>query len=354
MVRQTDRNKGFTLIELLISMALLSIIMVMVVQFMSSTAGANRKAQYNIRAQSVAEEVMRNMEDNLMQAEYVKVIPKETTCYSIKKNGTESGNRTKEVTTTVTPPVELPTDCQLEPDNYGNYVKESTKPERKVIVDMATYQLPGEKNNTVYPLNDDLETGVTAARSFRILKQEISGTDTYMYIKPEYIYMEYTTTAGNLCNVIYKIDETDHKIYMWRSSEDTSLGKDTPDRFSTAKSKVDGLTGNKGLMTENMTDFYLSADVEGNALLFDSLFDVSGYKFNSTNTVKFRNSQVLTVRPQNLYLKVNSSSGGTGGTGGGTGGTGGTGGGTGGTGGTGDGDEGTGGSVVPPPTGPTE
>lgn len=312
MCRQMNRNKGFTLVELLISLALLSIVMVMVVQFMSSTAGANRKAQDNLKAQSVANEVMTNISDCLMQADFVKVVPKNTTYYTLDKS---NGNRIESLTDAdaVTAPVDLPADCQLVPDNYGNYVSNTPDVERKVIVDFETYQLPGEKKNTIYPLEDDLEADVEA-RSFRILKQEIADVNTYLYVEPAYIYVEYygladdgVTTWDNLYSVIYRFDD-DGKIYMYRSPEDSSYTSSTSERFSISKAAVDALSGTKGLLTGYITDFYLSADADGNALLMDSLFDVNGYMFNAANTVKFRNSQVLTVRPQNLYKLYHETS----------------------------------------------
>lgn len=306
MCRQTNKNRGFTLIELLISMALLSIIMVMVVQFMSSTAGANRKTQYNMKAQAVANEVMSNISNSLMHAEYVMVVPAEKNFYTLDST---TSNRRKSLTATTSAVVTLPDTCRLVPDNYGNYAKSSSVDERKVIVDMTTYELAGEKDGDVYPLSGDLEQNDFNARSFRILQQSIGGVDTYLYVVPEYIYAEYeveSSTPGksNLCNVIYKFEG--NKIYMYRSQEDSDLGKDTKNRFATAKGFVDAnaSAGNAGLLTENMTDFYLSADTEGNAFMLNSLFSVQGYQFNSATTVKFRNSQVLTVRPQNLYQKV--------------------------------------------------
>ena len=313
MNRRTSRNKGFTLIELLICMALLSIVMVMVVQFMSSTAGANRKTQYNMKVQSVANEVMLNISESLMRAEYVKVVPINSNCYTVSNTATQadptSSVEMKREATLATPTVSLPANAQLVPDNYGNYVNPTPDTERKVIIDMDTYELPGEKKDTVYPLAGDMEEG-TVARSFRILKQEIGGKDTYLYVVPLYIYAEYRVREDDdtekLCCVIYKFDYTEKKIFMFRSSpEDTDLSTVT-NRFSYARSEVDALTGTEGMLTEYMTHCYLSADVEGNALLLETYFNVNNYQYNSSDTVQFRNSQVLTVRPQNLYLKQNT------------------------------------------------
>ena len=49
-------------------------------------------------------------------------------------------------------------DMTIVPDNFGNYNLlvdadgKYVEDERKVIVDMDTFQLPGKANNTVYPL----------------------------------------------------------------------------------------------------------------------------------------------------------------------------------------------------------
>lgn len=311
MNRQTSRNKGFTLIELLVCMALLSIVMVMVVQFMSSTAGANRKTQYNMKVQSVANEVMLNISESLMRAEYVKVVPINSNCYTVSNTATQTPPASVQLersATLATPTVPIPANAQLVPDNYGNYVNPAADTERKVIIDMDTYELPGEKKDTVYPLSGDMEEG-TVARSFRILKQEIGGKDTYLYVVPLYIYAEYRVREDddteNLCCVIYKFDYTEKTISMFRSSEDTDLSTAT-DRFNYAVSGVNALSGTEGMLTEYMTDCYLSADVEGNALLLETYFNVNNYQYNSSDTIQFRNSQVLTVRPQNLYLKQNT------------------------------------------------
>lgn len=325
MHRQMNKNRGFTLVELLISMALLSIIMLMVTQFMSSTSAAEKKTKQNLKVQDEANEVMTNIADSLMQANYICVIPSDSYTYLVDKT---SGNRTESLTptsiATLTSDKGADVTFRLVSDNYGNYVRPGTATdERKVIIDMDTYQLAGEKKDTVYPLSGDLESPPLDVRSFRVLKQEVSGKETYVYIQPAYIYAEYTVskTQANgtvdelLCNVIYRFEYTADggNIYMYRSSEDTDLGKYTAGRLDTAKGKVDALSDETGRLTKNLTDFYLSADAEGNALLTDVLFEIGGYKFNSADTINFRNSQVLTVRPQNTYKKAGtgSSSGGT-------------------------------------------
>ena len=74
-MRQKHNNKGFSLVELLISMALLSIIMLMVVQFMATTTGANKKAKANMKAQTASEEFVGNIFDSMSMANYIRITP---------------------------------------------------------------------------------------------------------------------------------------------------------------------------------------------------------------------------------------------------------------------------------------
>ena len=49
MKKSKRNNKGFSIIELLVSIAILSIIMLVVVQFMSTTSGAYQKNKKNLK-----------------------------------------------------------------------------------------------------------------------------------------------------------------------------------------------------------------------------------------------------------------------------------------------------------------
>ena len=69
--------------------------------------------------------------------------------------------------------------------------------------------------------------------------------------------------------------------------------------------KEETKTDNKGRLTENLQDFYLSADAEGNAILLDAIFRSDsasvdeGYIYHSTPTVRIRNSEILSPRSSN-------------------------------------------------------
>ncbi len=316
-MKRVRQNSGFTLVELLISMALLSIIMLIVVQFMSTTTAANKRTKYNLKAQTSANELMGNIKDVLAQANYVRVTPAETTVYE-KTGGTRLEKMGTSTYKTTSSGEEFGFD--LVPDNYGNYVRNTNNNpnERKVIIDTETYQLAGEKKNTYYPLTNDLEATGQDVRSFRCMKKEDAhGEDVFLYTKPAYIYAEYNVreTPGSLDNtlyyVMYRFDYSSGdgaKVYMVRGTKD----RNDANRTAGAKSEVDALTGEDGLLTDTLTDLYLSCDAEGGAFMLDALVDVEGYIYNASATVAIRNTEVLTARPMNSFILKNGTVSGSG------------------------------------------
>lgn len=307
-MKRVQQNKGFTLIELLISMALLSIIMLMVVQFMSTTTGANKRAKYNMKAQTAGSELMTNLSETISQCSYIQVVPYESTVYE-KPEGT----RIEPMSTSSLRPTSDKANFSFDlvPDDYGNFVRNTTiyPDERKVIVDMETYQLLGEKKDTVYPLSTDLDISETNVRSLRAMKQvSKSGDVSYLYVKPGYIYVENSVREENNVGIkqekiyytMYRFDYSDAdktKVYVYRGT----TTHNTMNKITTAISQVNALTGEDGLLTDDLKDFYLSCDAEGGAFMLDALMDVKGYMYNACETVAVRNTEVLTARPYHSY-----------------------------------------------------
>lgn len=341
-------NQGFSLIELLIAMAILSIIMVMIVQFMSTSSAAYRKTKKNLNIQTESMQVVEQMSDTLMQAKYVRISVKDQGMYSISdKADASSGNRKRTIEKVATPYFGTATETvdkvnfDLVPDNYGNYAYENNlaTSSRNVIVDFNNYNLldktkSGNKDQP-YPLDTDTdyESGYPV-KSVRCLK---SGTD-YRYIKPEFIYAEYirkddtgtndmvvhtlyyitdmTDSKDNTCSIyVYRYtttpEDSQSKNYEWARKEILSrLGvsdqkpADKPDADeSQFTAKTASIKKADGLLTDKIADFYLTADAEGNSLLTNIMFLDEGYQYNAVESINFRNSDVLTVRPQKLLRK---------------------------------------------------
>lgn len=392
------QNQGFSLIELLISMALLSIVMVMVVSFMGSSQAAYRKTRSNLNLQTEAMQVVEQMSDTMMQASYVRIATKDTGMYYVSKGDITSLNKRKveKVDDTKYKKVEY----DFVPDNYANYAWKCNMTEdgREVILDLDNVDLDDRyrivnRKDEAFPLSTDADyVSGSEVRSFRALRPvgtDASGNpiaDDYRYVKPEFIYLIYQDSAnvkevnkqvpklkadgtpevdvngdpvyedakdasGNpikeyqyaTIHVIYHItDITDTRnkscsIYMYKETAPagtvvtykhmkdkvlTLLGKSSvtkqapsADEFTKQEESSTVIAavkdGVEGLVTDNIKDFYISADAEGNSLLANILFQDSKYEYNAVESINFRNSSVLSVRPQKLLKRVEKSGAGS-------------------------------------------
>ena len=427
MKKSKRNNKGFSIVELLVSIAILSIIMLLVVQFMSTTSGAYQKNKKNLNLQTDSMQIMNQITDTIMKAKYIRIQTKDKGMYTIEFEDKDTKNKRKVYSvesytkTNGTNVTVYPVDYDFVPDNYGNYALACDYDEssRKVIVDFDEYKLYKDEIVAGAPVQYPIGTGTpdedyttTPVRSFRALKPEItsyvksdsstgttvtvSSPDKYLFVKPEYIYIEYpeTDASGNeqVVHVCYyftnvvdmedytcgiymarvKTDKADTKNYKFTKmkeliknslssaassaaavtgttiyiSEHTKAGvylddsgnavytnwfdgadwtiwgmggggrlnqNTTPTLSATNKSKVKTYMRalkeeetDCGYVASNVSDFYISADSDGNSILIDALFKDGKYEYHSAETVVCRNTDVLSVRPQKL-LKFKSS-----------------------------------------------
>lgn len=359
------KNRGFSLIELLIAITILAIIMVMISGFMTSTVNSHTKNRREMQVQDEAMRIYSQVADMIMQATYVRITSADGEAYQY--------NKTDKKFETVTPTVSLKQ--TFVPDNYCNYELNGQYADRKVIVDYKTYNLVDE-NNKVYPnagpeqtpvpRNDLVDkediTNNVGLQSFRALyQQDATDPDKYnsYYIKPEYIYIEYsdaytkaTTTEesdnGTLVNkvtdtqqsrkcLILKYDETSRKLYMYRYTGTADVPKTVG--YYEAKDLLESqiMTDDQtGYISDKIKYLYLTARPDDNSLeLALQIEDAKneGFVYNLKETVNIRNNNVLTVKPQLKRKKINSTTGGSG------------------SGGSGTPSEGGGGSVAPPEDG---
>ncbi len=273
---KSKNNSGFSLVELLISIAILSIIMVMISGFVSSTLISQRKAKKNMQMQTEAQRIYSQLSEVIMQATYIRVEADDGTSYV--------------------------------PDNYANYqLSNSTVPEepREVIVDLSTGELYNKEKKKYPQAGSEVDGDAGTVLSFwalskNTLKKVDDPGQEYKYITPKYIYIEYNTSSGKKSYVIFGYDDTELKMY--RSGE-FALG--SVPSFTDAINSL-GSVGEDGLLSTYVNDFKVSVDPSAGAVSLNMLLEDSkykGYNYKMDETVNIRSSNVLTVKPQLLRIK---------------------------------------------------
>lgn len=295
------RNRGFSLIELLISMAIVSVVMIIVTQFMGTTSGALRKTKKNLAIQTEALDVGNQLSDALVSATYIRVRTKDKKTYILDTQ--LSGKRRKRTNTVKASPA-LSGDLVV--DNYPNYIR-TTGAERKIILG-NNYRLV-TASGTSYPLaTDTSEASGTVAQSFRLLTE--NGTADPAYVIPQYIYVRYQRKLEGTekeAYVIFYFSGTN--VYMARGDYDSLTGAKA-DGFQAAinavNTKASGALGTNGLLTQYAEDYYFSADTLANTVFLSMKFRNPKYKayyYDYEETVILRNTNVLTVPPQKMFKK---------------------------------------------------
>lgn len=319
MENHMNKNRGFSLIELLIAVTLLSIIMIMVVQFMSSTSWAITKTKKNQNIQTEAMEVGSQFSDSLMQATYIRVRTMNNEIYELNTDREDNKKKRESILSET-----LAVQRDFVIDNYPNYLSDDTN--RQIILNQIE-EIPPATNpqlytlmsadGTIYPLNDDEDT--TAVMSFRKLTSNrvMDSAAKSLYVQPQYIYIQYRNKdqAGETDYYAIYYFTDDNKIYMARGalSELANAGADgfgaavNPHKDSAVARVNTNATNGVGLLTENLSDCYFSADTEANTVFLDMLFEnekFEGYTYNYVDSVVLRNTNVLTVPPQQMYKKM--------------------------------------------------
>lgn len=293
--KDIKRNRGFSLIELLIAMAIMSIVMVMVTQFMGTTSAALRKTKKNLAIQTEALEVGTQFSDALVQATYMRVQTMDNQLYSL--DTTLSGERRNRIASVVEP-----LSGSLVVDNYPNYISNSAA-KRKIIVNKSDFSLVNSSGSR-YPLTGDVDN--TVVSSFRLLTKNGDAANP-LYVKPQYIYLQYEKKVGSVVTPSYVIFyfTADHKIYMDRGT--LTVAAPNGDGFVAAVASVDANSAKGlGLLTEHADDSYFSADPDSEVVFMDVKFvnpKYAQYDYHYEETITLRNSNVLTVEPQKLFFK---------------------------------------------------
>lgn len=314
MNQKVNKNKGFSLVELLIAIAILAIIMMMISGFVTSTLHTQRKTKKDMQIQEEAQRIYSQFSDILMQATYVRVKSKDNKGY-VYDSGSGKINTSSSTNLGTT---------NFVPDNYPNYQLNDGLNSRKIIVDYNDFQLYNEDDKTYPGAGSEIDNDSEVIKSFRALtKKDASLGDTYQeyyYVQPEYIYIEYskgkTSTKADKTYAIFKYDDKNNKLYLYRYENGSS--EEVPsatNNFSAAVTKINSQISSKGdkfgFISENVEEFYLSANPDDNSLSVVMKIEnekYEGYRYNLKEIVNLRNSNVLTVKPQLLRKRKGTGS----------------------------------------------
>ncbi len=260
MNEKMKQNKGFSFLELLVAMTILSVVMILVTQFMSTSTGAIGKTNKNLDIQTEALEIGEQISDIIMQASYIRVQDVNGKNYVV--------------------------------DNYPNWTNGKQGTSNKKIVLKKDDTDPADQK--VYIANEDGNEYATDLLSFRTLEYATAN------ITPQYIFIQYATKDSGTEQQRYLIYYFhDNNIDMYRGDVSSSA---TDDYFNEAVTKVSG--ADAAVLTKNVKESEFNADVEANTVSLDIVFEEQRYhKYTYTYSapIKFRNTYVLTVAPQKLF-----------------------------------------------------
>lgn len=288
-------NKGFSLVELLVAIAVMSIILVMVVQMMGSSSVALRKTKKKLELQTEAMEFREQFSDIVMQATYIRVLTKDKKLYTFDTELSDKNRRKRDVADDGT------INGTLVTDSYPDYTNPANR-KLDIYMNQNDYTLFGRDKAGDYP------STIGPEQSFRILTDGTTSGKPH-YIIPAYIYVRYQPTLDADRAVvaeeyaIYKFTD-DKKVYVAKGTI-TNAKTLVGDGFATAKTSVDGASGYNGLMSDKVNDVYFSADVDANTVYIDIQFENAKYinqTYEYRDSIVLRNTYTLTVPPNKMYM----------------------------------------------------
>lgn len=256
-MKRLNSNSGFSFVELLISIAILSIIMIAIGQFMGTSSKSYTRTNADISVQTTAQQVYNQISDNMMQANVIR----------IGVNGKEFA-------------------C----DDTNGAVK----------MDTTTGQLQKADG-----------TAVDASSSGKSLYSFVKYTSSsYATQNVSYIYCEYeskTSSGYQTCYTTYVYDATEHNLYLNRSYgslrtnsiETGNTGQaivtthtvTSPGTTDTAQ--IDTSKDSKNLYCKNVDYLYMSADAVDNLINVDLRLSNKSITYTCNNAVQLRNSYSL-------------------------------------------------------------
>lgn len=259
MVKQKlNNNRGFTFIELVIAVAILTIIMGSVVQFMATTSVAYQRTNRDNEVQRQAQDVYDTISTCIMQANRVVLYGKAGTATSSDYYVTD--NQPKVATYD-------PSEGWL-----GNAAG------KKLKFDLPYADAGGKKPQK------------TEAKFFGFLSTKSGGTTTYTEVAVTALYFEYETklsgTDYETCYATVYYDSTSGNLYLNRHYESDADGYE---------GVIDMTTKDSSILCKTLKADGFKITVDANANSIGLIMDFENYNmsYKTLGMTKIRNSHVL-------------------------------------------------------------
>lgn len=264
MVKQKlNNNRGFTFIELVIAVAILTIIMGSVVQFMATTSVAYQRTNRDNEVQRQAQDVYDTISTCIMQANKVVLYGKAGTASSPQFYITD--NQPKVATYD-------PSEGWL-----GNAEGKKLK-----------FDIPYA--NTTGTLTSPNKT-TAKFLGFLAEKPGSGSTNTYTEVKVTALYFEYQTKITGTyetCYATFYYDSTDGNLYLNRHYDSDS-------DIDTYKGVIDMTVKKSSILCKTLkTDgFRVTVDADANSIGLVMDFENYNMSYKTLGMTKIRNSHVL-------------------------------------------------------------
>lgn len=276
MVEHKRNNKGFTFVELILAVAIMSIIMVSIVHFMTTTSTVYSRSNRDNEVQSMAQDVYEQVYSCLMQAN--KII---MTGSAKKADGTYDG-------------------MKLYASDSMDVIKDEVSRVSRTTGSMCNDQ----EKELNYRLNTVTIQGISSSHmpqplyAFRSLKKD---DGTFTEIRVYALYVEYQTKVGGAyetCCATFCYDNLSGKLYLNRHYESDRAAE--PQFFTDTNLKAvidyhqESNDANVICKSIDTDGFRVVFDAENGGIGLILEFDNYSLTYESQGMVKVRNKNVLT------------------------------------------------------------
>ncbi len=284
MVKGKLNNRGFTFVELILAVAILSIVMISIVHFMTTTSTVYSRSNRDNEVQSQAQDVYQMISSCLMQANTVIL-------YGYAKDAS-TGSYEAVAKYYVSDGMEVVCDKAARMHNTSGVLCNAKEKELRYLIPCRTgIGSGGTSISTIYN---------TAVYGFQWLKQDSGGTEELTEVKVEDLYMEYQTKVGSgyeTCYLTVHYDDVDGKLYLNRHyiSEPAcaaSLGMTAAGRLKVYMDSTE-LEENLLCQTLGADGFLVVVYDENDSIGLNMDFDNYKMTYDSQGMIKIRNKNTL-------------------------------------------------------------